>query len=202
MPVARAAVSRHVCGAPTAHDTSCLVFEGDADATTIHVHIEPTPSRSRLRSMVHAAAALPFVHWVEFRPVVGLRNAETVAVLHGDPPGGDEGSRPSAAALDAMGLDGTGQLVGMADAGLDLRSCFFRDTSNAVPGARHRKVAALRLLGDGNHSSGHGTHVAGTLLGASDDVRLMYQSGVPFSLTGLAVLSKCLLKGSPNTTRA
>jgi subtilisin family serine protease len=78
------------------------------------------------------------------------------------------------------GLTGSGQVVGVADTGLDDLSCFFRD----YPSSRHyssgltardgkiemmrRKVVRYVAYADSlDYEGGHGTHVCGSLVGAS-----------------------------------
>ena len=59
------------------------------------------------------------------------------------------------------GIDGTGQVVGSGDTGLDDRHCAF-----SAPG----KVAMKRsTTGDYADHSGHGTHVVGSILGSLTD---------------------------------
>ena len=75
-----------------------------------------------------------------------------------------------------QGLLGQGQIVGVSDSGLDWRSCFFRDpfaedfNGNiplGVPIPGHRKVFLYDPLQDAfDVFQGHGTHVAGTVLGS------------------------------------
>jgi len=77
-----------------------------------------------------------------------------------------------------IGINGTGQVIGISDTGIDDRSCYFSDPSGAtvqrstVPGNLHsdsslRKVTmVIDYAGDGGDCvSGHGTHVAGTIAG-------------------------------------
>eukprot|EP00798_Chlamydomonas_sp_ICE-L_P030068 gene30068-35037_t len=86
-------------------------------------------------------------------------------------------------------IDGTGQVVGCGDSGLDIDSCYFYDNSVPFPtnlgkGGRftsttHRKVVQYLAiqdahdgLGHGMHVDahdglGHGTHVVGTILGSA-----------------------------------
>ena len=74
------------------------------------------------------------------------------------------------------GLDGRGQVVQVADTGLDQNSCFFSDaTGNVAPTTwedgtfdlSRRKVVQLVADGDAvDVASGHGTHCAGTVAGS------------------------------------
>ena len=41
-----------------------------------------------------------------------------------------EGGDPSETPMRDAGLDGTGQVIGLSDTGLDDSSCFFRDDDN------------------------------------------------------------------------
>lgn len=83
--------------------------------------------------------------------------------------------------LHAAGLRGRGQVVGLGDTGIDVRSCSFRDDAAEVPydtvGRGHRKIAAyVTMHGDRQDGpDGHGTHIAGSIaseagsLGTSGD---------------------------------
>ncbi|CAM9260527.1 unnamed protein product [Discosporangium mesarthrocarpum] len=85
--------------------------------------------------------------------------------------GSSGGSRPMLAA----GLDGSGEVIGVADSGLDDSSCFFRDPTkdviarstitSPVTDPTYRKVIQHVVFGDEFDQSGHGTHVVGTLAG-------------------------------------
>lgn len=72
--------------------------------------------------------------------------------------------------LHAMGIQGSGQIIGLGDTGVNVQSCGFADRSEQAPvndfSATHRKVAAyFSVNGDTQDGpSGHGTHVAGSML--------------------------------------
>eukprot|EP00612_Vaucheria_litorea_P001755 CAMPEP_0171455352 /NCGR_PEP_ID=MMETSP0945-20130129/2283_1 /TAXON_ID=109269 /ORGANISM="Vaucheria litorea, Strain CCMP2940" /LENGTH=871 /DNA_ID=CAMNT_0011980579 /DNA_START=73 /DNA_END=2688 /DNA_ORIENTATION=+ len=96
---------------------------------------------------------------------------------------------PEEAPFWAAGLLGQNQVVGIGDSGLDSRHCFFRDENfdeaDAIAkrqaaggglGARfdypnHRKIAQYVAYTDGDEGEvgGHGTHVAGSVLGSFDE---------------------------------
>lgn len=84
---------------------------------------------------------------------------------------------------DNMNLLGEGQIVGVADTGLDIEHCFFNDPNSEGPGPFHRKIMAYQInaVGDDLDSNGHGTHVVGTLVGNPPDdapVELKNNKGV------------------------
>lgn len=67
------------------------------------------------------------------------------------------------------GLHGENQLIAEMDSGVDYQSCFFRDPDGNPIGASHRKIQSYTAYGGGvaydGCDNGHGSHVAGTLLG-------------------------------------
>ena len=68
----------------------------------------------------------------------------------------------------AQGLHGENRIATLMDSGLDYASCWFRDHGNPPPGQNHRKVIDYRTWGGRAYdgcSTGHGTHVGGTLAG-------------------------------------
>lgn len=65
-------------------------------------------------------------------------------------------------------LQGEGQIVGVADSGLDLNHAFFNDPAVNWASSRHRKVLAYYSLPGNDYSddiAGHGTHVAASIAG-------------------------------------
>ena len=103
-----------------------------------------------------------------------------------------------------VGLNGTGQVIQVADTGLDMGSCYFTDTTGNVATTTYsaaafdstrRKVVQYVVWADSNDvASGHGTHVSGTIAGKCDAnnadavaLNAEYQ-GIAVSLLGTRVL--------------
>ncbi|KXZ45957.1 hypothetical protein GPECTOR_49g541 [Gonium pectorale] len=137
-----------------------------------------------LEDTVEWLAAAPQVSWLAPRMSARLHNLVAGAIVQ---TGGRSAavvanaSSLSAHPFWAAGLDGRNQVVGCGDSGMDLGNCFFADTAvpfmqNVATNANgqqyflsdsHRKLryylAVVQDLFDG---FGHGTHVAGTLVGS------------------------------------
>lgn len=83
-----------------------------------------------------------------------------------------------------------GEIIGIADSGLDVTSCFFSDPDEEPPwdtrSARHRKLVSYRGLYDRQDASGHGTLVAGSAAGQCTDKK--YKSNAAYN--GMAVDAK------------
>lgn len=92
-------------------------------------------------------------------------------------------------------LDGTGQIIGVCDTGVDMSSCYFSDPNVAPPYsspdspitvANHRKlVQYLTFLDNSDDVGGHGTHVAGSVAGQS-----LFNYGDFIKYNGMAVNAK------------
>jgi len=85
------------------------------------------------------------------------------------------------------GLRGEGQVVAVSDTGLDTGSCYFRDENhvtspqkNDVPvDYKHRKVIQYISFADGRDvGGGHGTHVAGSIVGKSNIEGTEFANGI------------------------
>jgi len=100
------------------------------------------------RADVASVAALPGVASVAAAQSARLRCDLARAVIGLERPG---------AAPAALPYDGKGELVGVADTGLD--------ASHPDFAAKRVTVVALGRPGDGSDPDGHGTHVAGTIVG-------------------------------------
>jgi len=81
--------------------------------------------------------------------------------------------------LHAAGLRGLGQVVGLGDTGVHAGSCAFADAqSDQVPynhvGAEHDKIAAYYTQhgDDADSALGHGTHIAGAMVGKAPQLGL------------------------------
>lgn len=107
---------------------------------------------------------------------------------------GNAGSTTGFAPYTEAGLTGLGQIVGVADTGLDESSCYFYDVagfasrttlSTAKPDFTKRKVVQYTYLPEADVSDvndGHGTHVCGTVAGmnsGSSSEGLLYNGVAP-----------------------
>lgn len=83
----------------------------------------------------------------------------------------------------AAGITGSNNIVGVADTGVDGRSCYFRDTSASVPfgstaSSSHRKFVNYVVFADNTDSiAGHGSHVVGTITGSALNADTWSESG-------------------------
>jgi hypothetical protein len=101
------------------------------------------------------------------------------------------GSATSTPFSDAR-LIGEGQVVGVADSGLDDKSCFFWDNSNyysspyttrnsggsTLEAMRRKVVQYTSYADDYDNAAGHGTHVTGTIVGDSTSSDFSRANGV------------------------
>mmetsp|Transcript_27215 Transcript_27215/g.70074 ORF Transcript_27215/g.70074 Transcript_27215/m.70074 type:complete len:1426 (+) Transcript_27215:1145-5422(+) len=125
-------------------------------------------------------AARPSVRWLSPSKETMLHNRAAAAAMQSG--GLESGQSPSNADLFPYwqaGLDGSGQIIGTGDSGLNMQSCYFEDNAvrfrrtgtrngfSAFSSSKHRKVVLyVALRGDMSDADGHGTHTSGTLAGS------------------------------------
>mmetsp|Transcript_33715 Transcript_33715/g.74240 ORF Transcript_33715/g.74240 Transcript_33715/m.74240 type:complete len:965 (+) Transcript_33715:233-3127(+) len=81
-----------------------------------------------------------------------------------------------------VGLDGTGQVVALSDTGVDRDNCYFGDSSavGSTYSTGNRKLVLYDdYVNDNDYQYGHGTHVAGSILGNREDGQGLGQGMAP-----------------------
>ena len=175
---------------------SVSVADRDGAALTVHVHAlegdnrgahtlsAPADSKdlvsaaraerllgARAWEVVKVFAEHPLVAWAERRAVHRSMNKHSSIVVQGAR--GPAEQHP----MWERGLLGRGQIVAVADTGVDHDNCFFYDPEVEVPfntfNPKHRKIVAYhtseqitpRDMVGGDQVDGHGTHTGGTVAG-------------------------------------
>lgn len=154
----------------TAFCPACIVtterdgHDNDDSTTMIEIIAQNSTDTERLLVDISAQEA---VVWVEERPRYAAFNLFAKDVLCGE-------NRASAGGLCySASHSGEGEVVGVADTGIDMDSCFFQDETtpvayNSVNSAHRKVVYYATSYGDATEgSSGHGTHVSASIAGAS-----------------------------------
>ena len=141
---------------------------------SLHIRVLP--------EAVISIAQIESIYTIEEKGEYFLLNDGTKFVIQG-------GSQSAGTPIWNNGVNGSNEIIGIMDSGVDPHHCFFYDSSQALPGTtpnyNHRKIVAYRTYGDGvawdKCSDGHGTHVAGTAAGSPDDgsSNLQYQGMAP-----------------------
>lgn len=129
-----------------------LPWEGEAAALSAALsQVGLDPAAPLTGAQVLAAAALPEVRWVEPAFVPRLLNDSARTIMR------------VGAAWERHGLYGAGQIVGVADSGIDTGNL-----ATISPDFAGRILATHVLVPGGTLADelGHGTHVAGSLAGA------------------------------------
>eukprot|EP00963_Diacronema_lutheri_P004531 scaffold346_cov347-Pavlova_lutheri.AAC.14 len=120
--------------------------------------------------IVLSLAEESYVIFIEAKPRMRASNQFSVGLVQGGQLARSFSVETSRPIWDA-GIRGGDQVAAVGDTGLDYDSCFFRDDEHNTPSPEHRKVIDLRVFGDGVDNSGHGTHVAGSVLGYHEGSR-------------------------------
>lgn len=134
-------------------------------------------------SQVNALANVPGVLWIEEKPEFRVWNDRTTWVA--------QSNASAQFPIWDQGLHGEGQIATVMDSGLDYNSCWFRDPGK-TPGPTHRKVINYTNFGGSPYdgcSTGHGTHVCGTLAGNQT-----YVNGGATHANGMATEAKLTLQ--------
>jgi len=167
---------------------SALEYEGDyirlVDLASLSSH-SPSALPFCLLHLIEALAADPHVLSVSIERSPELLNYAARGVLQA----GQVGVEP----FTALGLTGEGEVVGVADSGLNDLSCFFLDTtgaysskqttrstiSNIVTESNRRKLIQYVAYADGyDDSSGHGTHVCSSVAGSTTEQYVQLANGM------------------------
>lgn len=129
-----------------------------------------------VNAAVHTLARLPIVHFIEPNMAASVQNLATAAVV--------QSSNRNWHVMWNNGIYGSGELIACGDTGVDVSHCLFDDDGDASTpswaaiGPSHRKIQAYKTLRGTSDSNGHGTHVAGTLLGSTPPWDQVEEPGV------------------------
>jgi hypothetical protein len=133
-----------------------------------------------VKDTLFVLSALPEIQWIA--PHYDMRS--TLRWANGVIQSGS----PFDLTLDRVGLSGQGQIIGIADTGLDLSSCFFNDPLHPIVtnqvNLAHRKVIFYNAYVDNVDSDGHGTLVCSCAAGLCTDQSsplYRYSGGAPHS---------------------
>lgn len=141
------------------YDASDL--EPHARVSVISVRAECSVSSS----VISLLSSIPAVTWIETRfPTVAFNKWAPGIVqmgIHNGLP------------LTAANITGENEIIGVADSGLDVYTCFMYDPDTAVPydtvDMSHRKVVKYDTYVDAEDGSGHGTTVSAIAAGVVND---------------------------------
>lgn len=162
-----------------------LIFTEDAFSITVdslNVLFKPSKPSSCMSALVAVAASLPSVAAVALEPKYAPVNDFVSRFVQ-------VGSSSSTPLYHSVGLVGSNVRIGVADTGVDERSCFFanndkslvtRSTSGAVvTNSSKRVIIQYVAFKDGaDEPDGHGTHVCGTIAGSTSNSAYAQYGGV------------------------
>jgi len=133
----------------------------DAGYAKVSLTTETLTSRSCFQIFAYAMAAAPEICYIE-------RIVPTVAD-NKDAQWTSQSNRMCEVPFHDSGLTGNNQIVSLSDSGIDLNSCYFRDskpmTFGSIDLSRRKVVQYVAYADKIDDIKGHGTHVAGTIAG-------------------------------------
>eukprot|EP00698_Gefionella_okellyi_P022927 TRINITY_DN7693_c0_g1_i1.p2 TRINITY_DN7693_c0_g1~~TRINITY_DN7693_c0_g1_i1.p2 ORF type:complete len:1029 (-),score=261.30 TRINITY_DN7693_c0_g1_i1:3301-6387(-) len=115
--------------------------------------------------------------------VIHIAPQEEFFTLNNNAHGVTQSGTPFTTPVWNKGIQGQGQVVAVADTGLDMTSCFFSDPAVnltlGVVNMNARKVVLYQNIADGlNVQDAHGTHVAGSIAGNTTTATLANYNGM------------------------
>ena len=162
-------------------------FGRDIDMEPFHRLVDIYAPPSIVPDLLAWLSEQSAVHWLQPKTRMTIHNWRASGIIQS----GIAPTEESAAIDDAIhpiwaaGIQGEGQIVGCGDSGVDVDSCFFYDPDLSISdniensaeaptritvslffdNDKHRKIRYYGSASDFSDGDGHGTHVAGTLVG-------------------------------------
>eukprot|EP00761_Pharyngomonas_kirbyi_P007435 gb/GECH01007445.1/.p1 GENE.gb/GECH01007445.1/~~gb/GECH01007445.1/.p1 ORF type:complete len:1035 (+),score=187.90 gb/GECH01007445.1/:1-3105(+) len=144
------------------------------------IHCQFRTNTHSLIEAVYLIAQHPVVHWIE--PVIKntIDNKYAIGIVHSGLMSycNDNDCINYQSPIHQRDVTGKGEIVCVGDSGLDSRHCMFNDNETPVPYvsddetmddavlSSHRKISAYwEFMDKYDYTSGHGTHVSGTVAG-------------------------------------
>jgi hypothetical protein len=135
------------------------------------VDVQAAAVHNAVADIAQSIAELPLALYVDLKPkfVTGNLRPKFIATIGSDshiPIGGDDSNNM----YHAAGVSGTGITVGVADTGVDTKSCYFRPESGSIPfdsfdSSARKIVSYVTYVNGGDVFAGHGSHVVGSIAG-------------------------------------